>query len=290
MLQVLAAQRERDAAQVEQHTQGHDRQHTEAPDQAAGEEAGHEHPQHMPLQHLAGVGERQAALAHRDGRGGHQQVHHTVAECTRRQCHQEERLAHQLGTRPPAGARLRLGQGGEVDARDQQQAQHRHAHQQQVGAGEGRDQQFAAFARQQRAQDGAQAAAGQHPGNRQLAPLGRDQLGGGEAVEGRIGVVVAGDQGGGDDTPEPALQHAAQRQRAAQQRHEQADLEGTPAPEAELVAPHPTGHQRAAGHIGADRQRRHPGAWRQRQADKAVDADEADVVGQQQALGQHQQR
>ena len=56
-----------------------------------------------------------------------------------------------------------------------------------------------------------------------------------------------------------------------------------------LIAGHEWREQGTARHIGTDRQGGHPGLRRQGQPDQAVDGDEGDVVGQEQALAQGQQ-
>ena len=48
----------------------------EAHDQPAGEEARHEHAEHMPLDAERRVGDRMAAIDHGERRRGHHHVHH----------------------------------------------------------------------------------------------------------------------------------------------------------------------------------------------------------------------
>jgi hypothetical protein len=91
------------AEHIQPHAHAHHRQGAEAPDQAAGEEARHEHAQHMPLEHQRRAVEGVVALLHGDRRGRHQQVHHAVAQRRRRHRDDEHRLPCDLAQRPPAG-------------------------------------------------------------------------------------------------------------------------------------------------------------------------------------------
>ena len=118
-----------------------------------------------------------------------------------------------------------------------------------------------------------------------------DQLGRGEAVQAGVGVVVAGERRADDQQPELAAASAAQAQSAVvAMATTQAELEGAPPAPGALVPADQAGEQRAAGDVGGDRQRRQPGVRRQAQADQAVDGDEGDVVGEEEALAQRQQQ
>ena len=85
------------------------------------------------------------------------------------------------------------------------------------------------------------------------------------------------------------MQRGPRAQRRRGDRDDQAELERAPSSPGALVAADQPGEHRAAGDVGGDRQRRHPRARRQRQADQAVDGDEGDVVGEEEALAERQQ-
>ena len=87
----------------------------------AGEEARHEHPEHMPLDRPGRFGIAEAAIAHRDRACRHHQVHHAVGDGGGNHRHDEARLPQDFTERT-----ARSGSHCHAIVGNIEKAQHRH--------------------------------------------------------------------------------------------------------------------------------------------------------------------
>jgi hypothetical protein len=133
-------------------------------------------------------------------------------------------------------------------------------------------------------------AACQHPRNGTLLVRGRHQLGGREAVELCVGVVVARQRRGGEQQHEAVRDGRPCAQGRRDDRHQQPSLKGAPTSPCALVTCHQRRSQRTAADIRGEGQRGHPTQRRQLQTDQAVDRHERHVVDEEQALAKGQQQ
>jgi hypothetical protein len=171
-----------------------DLEHADALDQAAGEEGWSVHAQHMPLQDEGGVAEGQAADVHRQRRGRHQQVHGAVAQRGGQHGDDEGRLAGDLGQRPARALLPGIGHLRHAQAAGDQQGDDGEDRERGIGGGELDLPDVARDLARPGADEAAEDAAGQRPGDRLRLPVGRRHVGGGEAVLQAEGVVGAGAQ------------------------------------------------------------------------------------------------
>ena len=282
-MQVLAGERHADAQRIEQHAHTHHRQGAKTTDQVTGKKSGREHANHVPFEHDGRVLKTQAALLHGQRRGGHQQVHHAIAQGSRHAGHHKHWLAQHLqrtAARTHVAARSGLGRlGRKGNKGHQHHRQQRHHGQRQVGPGKRHVQQAARARRQVGPHDGAQQTAGQHQRHRPFARGGQRQLGGGKAVQLPVGTVITRHHRRHHQPPKLLLKNRPRRQQGRQKRHQQTRLKRHLAPPAPLAIGHQRRAERRTHHIAHHRQRRHPPHRRQPQTHQAVDGDKSHVVG-----------
>ena len=245
----------------------------------------------MPLQHQGGVFKRQAAGLHGQGRGGHQQIHHAIAQGRGHGRDHKHRLAHDLaqGAARP-GLLVFRGQGRKLNLRDHGHRQQGDACQRQVGPGKGHRRYVLGEHGQVGANHRADQATSHHPGHSLFAKTGLAQFSGRKAVQLCIGTVIAGHHRGADQPPKLMVADGPSTQAGRKERHQQAQLKGNFAAKAMLGARHQAGAERAAHHVAHDRQGRHPTQGREAEPDQPVDGDEGHVVREKQTLGQGQQQ
>jgi hypothetical protein len=106
----------------------------------------------------------------------------------------------------------------------------------------------------------------------------------------RVGAVEAGQHRGRTSSQKLPMPDRQAHSAADSAATTQPDLERALRPTRACSARHRHRRERGADHVAGHRQRGHPAQRRQRQADQAVDGDEGDVVGQEQALAQGEQQ